>query len=223
MITYIYELSRNGIPFYIGKTIDVVRRKSGHKRKYGKNIDFIILEEVESYKRKVWGPIEEYYISQYKCWGFLLENQNPGGGGPEYKTQESKNKTSQNLDYNKRSKKFYKPVIQYDYQGNFIKEWESVKSVCDFYKIKSSSVSKSCRGKYTCIGFIWKWKNNNDLDFTGYENCYKRPVIQYDKNGNIIREYSSPSESIKQTKIKGILNNLSGRSKSSGGYVWKYK
>ena len=50
-----------------------------------------------------------------------------------------------------------------------------------------------------------------------------KPVIQYDKQGNIIREWKSISEAIKQTKIKGILNNVSGRSKTAGGYIFTYK
>ena len=222
-VSFIYELSKNNIPFYIGKTTDPIRRKNSHKRKYGKNISFIIIDEIKSYKRKEWGPLESYWINQYKQWGFLLENRNPGGGGPEYKTPEQKQKTSQNLDYNKRSIKFYKPILQYDSTGKFIKEWKSVKSVGLFFDIKPSCISKSCNGKYKSCGFIWKWKNNNDNDFDGYNKCYKNPVIQYSLNNKIIKEYQSPSEAIGQTNIKGILNVLNGWAKTAGGYKWKYK
>ena len=52
-----------------------------------------------------------------------------------------------------------KRVNQYDLKGNFIKEWESITSANNYYKIKSSSsISQTCRGKYkTCKGFIWKY------------------------------------------------------------------
>jgi hypothetical protein len=50
-----------------------------------------------------------------------------------------------------------------------------------------------------------------------------KPIIQYDKKGNIIQEWDSILIAIQTTQIKGIYNNLHNRSKSSGGFIWKYK
>lgn len=51
-----------------------------------------------------------------------------------------------------------------------------------------------------------------------------RKVSQIDKNGNLIKTFDSiklASESINRTP--GAINNcLSGNSKTSGGYVWRY-
>lgn len=50
-------------------------------------------------------------------------------------------------------------------------------------------------------------------------------VIQYNKNGEFIKEWESASDAYRELNISGtsIANNISGRSKSAGGFVWKYK
>jgi hypothetical protein len=53
--------------------------------------------------------------------------------------------------------KMYKVVNQYDLEGNFIKQWNSVKSVKEQYK---GDIDACCRGKQkTSAGFIWKYAN----------------------------------------------------------------
>jgi len=78
--TYIYELSKNRVPFYIGKSIRPVDRKHGHRTVHGKDTILTIIDEIEGDKSK-WKPLETYWIEQYKQWGFILENKNNGGGG----------------------------------------------------------------------------------------------------------------------------------------------
>jgi len=53
-----------------------------------------------------------------------------------------------------------KYVLQYDLQGNFIKEWNSAKSACLYYSDKDmNGVSACCLGKQkTAFGYIWKFK-----------------------------------------------------------------
>ena len=53
-----------------------------------------------------------------------------------------------------------KHILQYDSQGNFIKEWESVVSAANSLKIKSAEISRVLVGRRkTCRKFIWKYKN----------------------------------------------------------------
>lgn len=52
-----------------------------------------------------------------------------------------------------------KPVLQYDKEGNFIKEWESAKSVENELGIKRSSIGRCCNGKRKTAGkFVWRYK-----------------------------------------------------------------
>lgn len=53
------------------------------------------------------------------------------------------------------------PVIQYDLQGNFIKEWNSAKQAGTELKIDASDICSCRRGKRKSVGgFVWKYKNN---------------------------------------------------------------
>lgn len=54
-----------------------------------------------------------------------------------------------------------KKILQYDKQGNFIKEWKSAKEVEDILNIKSENISSVCLKKksyHTAGGFVWRFK-----------------------------------------------------------------
>jgi group I intron endonuclease len=57
------------------------------------------------------------------------------------------------------------------------------------------------------------------------EQKYKigKPILQYDLEGNFIKEWPTSQEAKKELKIKGITECLKNRAKTSGGYIWKYK
>ena len=58
----------------------------------------------------------------------------------------------------RRSKKRSKPVLQYDLEGNFIKEWKSV-TECGINGYKQGHVAACCRGeRKTHKGFLWEYK-----------------------------------------------------------------
>jgi len=54
---------------------------------------------------------------------------------------------------------FKKPILQYDLQDNFIKEWASATDASKALKINSGHISTCCRGQRKTIGgFKWKLK-----------------------------------------------------------------
>jgi hypothetical protein len=54
-----------------------------------------------------------------------------------------------------------KPILQYDLEGNFIKEWTSATEASHFYNKTPESIRNCCNNKCkTSNGFIWKNKNN---------------------------------------------------------------
>ena len=60
------------------------------------------------------------------------------------------------MDYSK----LKKPVIQYDLNGNFIKEWDGFIDIKKELNYDQSFVRKCCKGlQKTAYGFIWKYKN----------------------------------------------------------------
>ena len=63
-----------------------------------------------------------------------------------------------NRDNNRKSKN--KPILQYDLDGNFIREW---KCAADVGKKASKAISNCLRGRTkTAYGYIWKYKNEED-------------------------------------------------------------
>jgi hypothetical protein len=50
-------------------------------------------------------------------------------------------------------------ILQYDLEGNFIKEWPSIKEAASYYKLDEGTLSNCCNNKKvkTCGGFKWSF------------------------------------------------------------------
>jgi predicted GIY-YIG superfamily endonuclease len=206
-MTYIYILEKDHIPFYVGKTKHLTRRKHKHYQTYGKDIKLIIIDEVTDWK--YW---ESYWIEQFKSWGFVLINQNKGGGGPGQYTEEQKikmrkprkegtgEKISTTLKNNNHSKYYTKEVKE---------------------RISKNNKNKS-------RPFSDKHKQNMIIA----KRKQATPVLQYDLNENFIKEWESKGQAAKYIKQQtGKTSNITsqikdcilGRQKTAYGFKWKYK
>lgn len=68
---------------------------------------------------------------------------------------------SYNNNYGKMKDLCSKRVLQYDKQGNFIKEWNSIHEIERNLKIYHGSICKCCKNKLkTTGGYVWKYKND---------------------------------------------------------------
>ena len=62
-----------------------------------------------------------------------------------------------NNNYGTRIEKIKKPILQYDLNGNFIREWECASDVG--IEVQSNIVT-CLKGRYkTAYGYVWKYKN----------------------------------------------------------------
>jgi group I intron endonuclease len=53
------------------------------------------------------------------------------------------------------------PILQYNLNGEFIKEWSYIKEAAKYYNINSANIVANCKGRYKSTGgFIWKYKEN---------------------------------------------------------------
>lgn len=76
--------------------------------------------------------------------------------------------------------------------------------------------------KLTNLEKITYKENNLHAIYTIKTNNCAKPVIQCDKNGNIIREFASIAEATRLTSISNISRAIkSGR--TAGSYYWKFK
>lgn len=52
---------------------------------------------------------------------------------------------------------------------------------------------------------------------------FSKPIVQMDKSGNVIAEFSSTAEAKEKTGISHTYDVANGKRKSAGGYLWKWK
>jgi len=92
--------------------------------------------------------------------------------------------------------------------------------------LKKPSIDREDNDGNYCVfncRFIEQSKNSTLMNI---KNCKRKPVLQYDLQGNFIGEYKSIAEA--SFKIKGkvyssISGCVNGRYKISYGFIWKFK
>lgn len=90
------------------------------------------------------------------------------------------------------------------------------------------SISQKAK-KYNRTGSFKGKKHSNEtkkkisLAKKGRPAVNRRIVLQIDLKGNVVRVWDSITEAQKITGFMGIATALIGKSKSSGGFLWKYK
>lgn len=52
---------------------------------------------------------------------------------------------------------------------------------------------------------------------------HSKPVMQFDKAGNFVKEYQSAEEALRMTGINHICDVANGKRKTAGKFVWKWK
>jgi group I intron endonuclease len=166
---------------------------------------------------------ERYWIKFYKSDTEGL-NRNKGGCGPGKHTFESKSKISQankgktrSPDFGeKRSKLFYteewrkniskpKPGVSKAHKGRVSPNRGKIMDEEQKHKI-----SQSLKGRPKPLNF---------------KDDVAKPVLQYDLDGNFIKEWSSITTASTQTKTPyaGVSLCCNGKRKFSNNFVWKFK
>lgn len=121
-----------------------------------------------------------------------------------------------------------KPIYQFDKNGKFIKKWDSCRDVCNYLGVKDSHIYDCISGKcHSAYGFIWsntptlKLLNTSNSTHVGRKGV---TINQYDLDGNFIRSFNSQTEAsvCTNTRQSGISLCCKGKTKTSGGFIWKY-
>ena len=205
-ITFIYYLHRgDNIPFYVGKTVNRYSRELEHKwkNKGGCKPEFVIIDEVPTNEWKFW---EKYWISQFKQWGFVLENKNNGGGGLVSRTKESLKKQSQSL------------------MGHVISETTKE-------KMRKSALGRhhSPEQSKTLSNSLKQYYSTNPGSFKGKKHKKEtiqkinKPVIAL-KDGIVVEEYPSlKMAGIAHKSHSGNIIKYMKEGKPYHGMMWEYK
>ena len=135
------------------------------------------------------------------------------------------------------------PTYQIDLEGNIIKEWINIETICKKLNIHRQSLYAVLNGKVlTCNRFIWVYKKDYSLTriksvLDKLENEQARKiknpsknrigVLQYDLENTFIAEYNSISEASKKTLtrcscITQCVNPKYNRT-TANNFIWKRK
>jgi hypothetical protein len=122
-----------------------------------------------------------------------------------------------------------KPYFQYDLNGNFIKEWKGTEDIKTFLNINPSDISSCCKeNQKTAGGFIWMYSYTDKIVVESFKHKgFNKPVIQYNLNGEFIKEYKSAKEAERSIININHKNNISsccnGKQKTAYGFIWEFK
>jgi hypothetical protein len=114
------------------------------------------------------------------------------------------------------------PVFQYTSSGIFVTKHESIKHAARLYNINSSHITSCCKGNVKSVrGFLWSYEEKDMQPI----KLKEVPVEQYSLEGDLICVYVNIKTASKGTGIKpsAISNNLHNKSKTSGGFKFKFK
>lgn len=192
---------------HLKNATDMTKKNSIYKafREFGiKNFDFSILEECQ--KEEL--PAREiYWIAYYNSY-YNGYNETKGGDGTAGEGGKS--------------------VRQYDMQGNFIAEYESITQA----RIETgiTSISGACNDLHkTAGGYQWRFSEEENRDNIGSamnpDDYCKIPVLQYDLEGNFLRKFGGINEAARLTSSDAscIVRVCKKEISQANGYQWKYK
>ena len=132
-----------------GKTIseehkNIIRNKSKNN-KYALGNKF-----TDEQKQKITNAKREHICYKNPERSRKISEKNKGLGLGIKKSKETIEKMIQSKN---------KPILQYDLENNFIKEWSSIKEASNILKINGSRICGYCKGKFSNAGgFKWKYK-----------------------------------------------------------------
>jgi hypothetical protein len=231
----IYFLSKNNIPFYVGKTTlnFSKKREYKHKEKFGFDIHMEIIEEIDDKNWKYW---ECYWIEQFKQWGFKLENKNKGGGGCEKMSEISKKIIG---DKNRKPKpNYFKGTKGIKYSEESKQKMRKPKPE-GFGKKLSSNIERGRKISQSALGNTRKKgtiesqqaRINKSKAAIGKKKSLSHrqnlstPILQIDLQGNLVKKWDQ-MQILTQSKLisLGVLYKcLKGIKPNANGFIWKYE
>lgn len=220
--------------FDFEELIRVSSRDLNHLRVMLNTLEKFYIKKYNTYKKGYNATIGGEGTNGYKMSPEALENNRKAHLGCKL-TKEQKKKIGDALRGRTREPEMIargaikrrKPVLQYSIDGEFIKEYEGISFIENH---DGASISMCCSGKLNqAYGYIWRYKTSEDFPRKIEVNCKfhlkNRPVTQYTKRGEYMRNYNNIKEAseITNISISCIKNCTGGLSKSAGGFMWKYK
>ena len=251
MKTYIYSLSHpitNEVR-YIGKANNIKNRYKSHlqdKSKTKKN-NWIrslksqgllpVVEEVDCINLIDWAFWEQHYISLFKSWGFKLTNGNNGGEGSSgWKASKETKENMRNAQLGKKHTPEAKEKQRNKQLGvsPSIETREKLRQINLGKKQPLSAIAKTVaantgrkrkEGTGARISAATKGKKRNPESIAKMVETNKRPLLQFDKDWDFLREFASSKDAnlFYGKNSHNLSDYFKGKKKTWLGFNWKYK
>ncbi len=127
--------------------------------------------------------------------------------------------------YNGDWKGIKKSVVQYTPEGKKVAVFKSITEAGHKLNILPNSIIRVTKGRLKQAGgYVWRYTGDS---YSGeYAGVLKKTnVLQYSHDGKILDRFASVSEAARKTgfSYEGIRLTVQGKSKSSGGFFWKWE
>lgn len=153
--------------------------------------------------------LEKYYIDYYNAQkSDLFYNITSGGEGGITSNQSIKKKK----------------ILQYDLEGNFIREWDSAVEISLKLNILRNKIVSACTKYKSYKGFLWKRKGDTkNLKHIKRNDWCKKKVKLLDNNNEIIKIFNSITEMSKELKIdrSKIFKYFKNTNQNNSNYFYK--
>lgn len=209
----VYKIVFDNGMFYIGSAKDIKHRFSFWKR-------FFSLESYRDMK-KMRERVKGCYSAEFLVVEFI------GDGWRDVEYRYIKENFHNPLLLNTFSVE-KKPIIEYDSDGNKIRDWGSAAEAARVKGIKYSRVRDVLVGYIKSHkGVVYKYKNKEDLCFCGRRKYKKRPkrwnIEVYKCDGSFVGVFESARKVEEEIKVpvKLIYSVFTGKQKTSNGYTFK--
>lgn len=120
--------------------------------------------------------------------------------------------------------KLFTPILCYNKNMEFIKEYPSISEASEELNIKRSNISQCCRHliKISHNKYVFRYKDQNKDSFYSNKNEIYR-IMRIDYNGNK-KLYKRMRDASKETgiSINSITKSCKGRILVGGDYLWRY-
>lgn len=197
-MTKIYILERNGVPFYVGKTLQEIKERFYTHKDKKENSEIFEIDCVDDSEWRFW---ESWYIELFKSWGFELENKNNGGGGRGPGWISSPERNAKIKASMKNHSQYYTDEVR--------------KKISSSNKGKSKPFTKEHQQNM----LIAKRKQAKPLLMYDLDNNLIR---EWESKGQAA-EWIKETKKRQGNLTSQIKDAILGRQKTAFGYKWKYK
>ena len=111
-----------------------------------------------------------------------------------------------------------KIIYQFDLSGTIIEQWESIKSITDYYKCNKDRISMCIKDKRSFDNCYWS--ESNKIDVEQYRLSAREAVFQYNEEGVLLNSFRNVLEASQKLDLdkQAIASAIYERHKYSGYY-----